>query len=139
MEILLVEDNPGDVRLVAEALTGTASHEHLHVARDGADALAFLRRSEGYPAAPFPHLILLDLKLPRKDGFAVLAEVKRDPDLKRIPVVILTSSSAEPDVARAYDLHANCYVVKPARLDDFTGTIRAIEQFWSTTVRHPTR
>lgn len=137
MEILLVEDNPGDVRLVAEALTGTPSQKRLRVAGDGAEALALLRCSDGRPTAPLPHLILLDVRLPRTDGFEVLAELKRDPDLKRIPVVVLTSSAVEPDVARGYDLHANCYVVKPAELDEFTSVIRAIEQFWSTVVRYP--
>jgi CheY-like chemotaxis protein len=139
IEILLVEDNPGDVLLTREALRDSKMRNRLHVAADGVEALAFLRREGRHAGAPAPDLILLDLNLPRKDGREVLAEVKADPALRHIPVVILTSSQAEQDIARAYDLHANCYVTKPVDLDQFLTIVRSIEQFWFTIVKLPTQ
>jgi CheY-like chemotaxis protein len=139
IEILLVEDNPGDVELTREALDEAKVRNNLRVARDGVEALAFLRREGEHAGAERPDLILLDLNLPRKDGRAVLAEIKADPDLRHIPVVILTSSQAEQDIVRAYDLHANCYVTKPVDLDQFIHIVRSIEQFWFTVVKLPPR
>ena len=136
-EILLVEDNPGDVELTREALHDSKVHMHLNVVNDGVEALAFLRREEQYAGAPRPDLILLDLNLPKKDGRAVLAEIKQDRTLRHIPVVILTSSQAEQDILRAYDLHANCYVTKPVDFDQFITIVRSIEQFWFTVVKLP--
>jgi CheY-like chemotaxis protein len=129
-EVLLVEDSPGDVRLTREALKDSVPPSRFNVVRDGEEALAFLRRQGPYHNAPSPDLILLDLNLPKKDGREVLAEIKQDPDLKRIPVVVLTTSEAEQDIVRAYDLHANCYITKPMDLDDFLETIREIHRFW---------
>jgi CheY-like chemotaxis protein len=137
IEILLVEDNPGDVELTREALHDSKVHMRLSVVNDGVEALAFLRRETPYDDAPRPDLILLDLNLPKKDGRAVLADVKQDPALRHIPVVILTSSQAEQDILRAYDLHANCYVTKPVDLDQFITIVRSIEQFWFTVVKLP--
>ena len=137
IEILLVEDNPGDVELTREALHDGKVHMNLSVVSDGVEALAFLRREEGYAGSPRPDLILLDLNLPRKDGRAVLAEVKEDPALRHIPVVVLTSSQAEQDIVRAYDLHANCYVTKPVDLDQFITIVKSIETFWFTVVKLP--
>jgi len=137
IEILLVEDNPGDVELTREALHEGKIHMHLSVVSDGVEALAFLRREGKYGGAPRPDLILLDLNLPKKDGRAVLGDVKQDPALRHIPVVILTSSQAEQDIVRAYDLHANCYVTKPVDLDQFVTIVRSIEQFWFTVVKLP--
>ena len=137
VEILLVEDNPGDVRLTLEAFKENKLHNHLHVVGDGEEAMAFLRRESQYADAPRPDLILLDLNLPKKDGREVLAELKGDPDLKRIPVVILTVSAAEEDVLRTYDLHANCYVTKPVDLDEFIKVVKTIEDFWLTIVKLP--
>jgi len=117
IEILLVEENPGDVRLTMEALRGGRVRNNIHVVEDGVQAIDFLRRQGDYGGVPRPDLILLDLNLPKKDGREVLAEVKQDPALKRIPVVILTSSAAEQDILRAYDLAANCYITKPVELD----------------------
>ena len=136
VEILLVEDNPGDVRLTIEALRESKVRNHLSVARDGVEALAFLRREGGHAEAVRPDLILLDLNLPRKDGREVLAELKADPDLKTIPVVILTTSRAEQDVLRSYELQANCYISKPVDLDQFT-VVKSIEDFWLTIVTLP--
>jgi CheY-like chemotaxis protein len=138
IEVLLVEDNPGDVRLTREALKEGKVHNNLHVAPDGVEALAFLRREGRYAAAVRPDLILLDLNLPRKGGREVLEEIKSDPALRHIPVVILTSSQAEQDIARAYDLHANCYISKPVDLDQFIRVVRSIEEFWFTVVKLPT-
>jgi two-component system, chemotaxis family, response regulator Rcp1 len=135
--ILLVEDNPGDVRLTIEALKEGKVHNELHVAANGVEALEFLRRQGQFAKAPRPGLILLDLNLPKKDGREVLAEIKSDEDLKRIPIVILTTSSAEKDVLKSYNLHANCYITKPVDLQQFIGVIRAIEGFWLTIVRLP--
>ncbi|HEX5417854.1 MAG TPA: response regulator [Chloroflexota bacterium] len=136
-EILLVEDNPGDVRLTREALREGKAIHHLNVSRDGVDALAFLRREDPYTDAPRPDLILLDLNLPRKDGREVLAAIKADQALKHIPVVVLTTSQAEQDVARSYELSANCYIAKPVDLDQFMHVVRAVEDFWLTVVTLP--
>jgi two-component system, chemotaxis family, response regulator Rcp1 len=133
IEILLVEDNPGDVRLTIEALRDSKVRNNLHVASDGVLALERLRRKD----LPRPDLILLDLNLPRKDGREVLAEVKADPALKTIPVVILTTSRAEQDVLRSYELQANCYITKPVDLDQFITVVKSIEDFWLTIVRLP--
>ena len=137
-EILLVEDNPGDVELTREALLESKIHMQLSVVPDGVEALAFLRREGRYADAPRPDLILLDLNLPKKDGRTVLGEIKQDRSLRHIPVVILTSSQAEQDIVRAYDLHANCYVTKPVDLDQFISIVQSIEQFWLTVVKLPT-
>jgi two-component system, chemotaxis family, response regulator Rcp1 len=137
IEILLVEDNPGDVRLTVEALREGRILNNLTVAQDGVEALEVLRRQGSHAAAPVPDLILLDLNLPRKDGREVLAEVKADEALRSIPVVVLTTSEAEQDVLGAYDLHANCYIVKPVDLDQFMSVIRVIEDFWLTVVKLP--
>lgn len=137
IEILLVEDNPGDVRLTREALKEAKMRNNLHVVEDGVAALEFLRREDGYGDAPRPDLILLDLNLPRKDGREVLEEIKADPELRRIPVVVLTTSEAEEDVLRSYNLHANCYVTKPVDLDRFIAIVRSIEDFWLTIVKLP--
>ncbi|HVL87037.1 MAG TPA: response regulator [Candidatus Thermoplasmatota archaeon] len=138
-EILLVEDNPGDVRLTREALRESKLINRLSVAQDGEEAIAFLRREGAYVKAPRPDLVLLDLNLPRKNGREVLAEMKADPQLRRIPVVILTSSKSEEDVVRSYDLHANCYVTKPVSLDRFVDVVRSIEDFWLSIVRLPSK
>ena len=137
VEILLVEDNPGDVRLTREALREGKVRNNLYVASDGVDALAFLRREGQYADAVRPDLILLDLNLPRKDGREVLQEIKADASLRYIPVVVLTSSQAEQDILRAYDLHANCYVSKPVVLDQFIHVVHSIEDFWFTIVKLP--
>jgi two-component system, chemotaxis family, response regulator Rcp1 len=137
IEILLVEDNPGDVRLTREALREGKVRNHLNVASDGVEALAYLRREGRYAEAVRPDVILLDLNLPRKDGREVLAEIKVDPTLKNIPVVILSSSQAEQDVLRAYELHANCYVTKPVDLDQFMSVVSAIEDFWFIIAKLP--
>ncbi len=137
IEILLVEDNPGDVRLTIEALKEGKVHNSLSVARDGVEALAFLRREGPHANAARPDLILLDLNLPRKDGREVLAEIKEDPSLRRIPVVVLTTSKAEEDILRTYDLHANCYIAKPVDLDQFISVVRSIDDFWLSVVRLP--
>ena len=137
VEILLVEDNPGDVRLTREALREGKVRNNLYVASDGVEALAFLRREGEYADAVRPDLILLDLNLPRKDGREVLEDIKADPSLRYIPVVVLTSSQAEQDILRAYDLHANCYVSKPVDLDQFIHVVHSIENFWFTIVKLP--
>ena len=137
IETLLVEDNPGDVRLMLEALKEGKVLNRVSVVKDGVKAMAFLRREEKYADAPRPDLILLDLNLPGKDGREVLAEIKADENLKRIPVVILTVSQDEEDILRSYDLHANCYITKPVGLDDFISVVKAIEDFWLTIVKLP--
>lgn len=137
VEILLVEDNPGDVRLTKEALRESKVRNNLNIAADGVEALAFLRREGKHEAAVRPDLILLDLNLPRKDGREVLYEIKSDPDLRQIPVVVLTSSQAEQDILSAYGLHANCYVTKPVDFDQFIRVVQSIEDFWFTIVRLP--
>lgn len=137
IEILLVEDNPGDVRLIREALKEGKVSNRLSVASDGVEAVAFLRNEGQYERAPHIDLILLDLNLPKMNGREVLSIIKADNRLKRIPVVILTTSQAEEDVAKAYDLHANCYVTKPVGLDKFMKVIKTIEDFWLTVVKFP--
>ena len=137
VEILLVEDNPGDVRLTREALKEGKVRNNLYVTPDGVEALRFLRREGEHAQAVRPDLILLDLNLPRMDGREVLEVIKADPDLRHIPVVVLTSSQAEQDIVRAYDLHANCYVTKPVDLDQFIHVVRSIEDFWFTIVKLP--
>lgn len=137
IEILMVEDNPGDVRLTREALKDHKIWNELHVVEDGAAALDFLHRRPPYEHVPRPDLMLLDLNLPRKDGREVLAAVKSDDSLKTIPVVILTTSQAEEDVVRAYKLNANCYVTKPVDFGQFTRIVQAIEHFWLTVVTLP--
>ena len=137
IDILMVEDNPGDIRLTLEALKENKLNNSLHVVKDGVQAMAFLRREGEYTAAPRPDLILLDLNLPKKDGREVLAEIKADPALMRIPVVILTTSQAEEDILRSYNLHANCFVTKPVDLDQFIRVVQSIEQFWLTIVKLP--
>jgi chemotaxis family two-component system response regulator Rcp1 len=133
IEILLVEDNPGDVRLTAEALKESKMcHNNMSVVGDGVEALAFLHREGKYADAPRPDLILLDLNLPKKGGHEVLAEIKADEKLKRIPVVVLTASEAEQDITRAYDLHADCYITKSFDLDQFVMVVKSIEDFWAT-------
>ncbi len=139
VRILLVEDNRADVRLTQEALRESTVPSELHVARDGEEALQFLRREASYADRPRPDLVLLDLNMPKKDGREVLAEVKGDPDLRRIPVVVLTTSTARRDIETSYDLHANSYVAKPLDFDAFSTVVRAIEDFWfSGVVRLPT-
>jgi two-component system, chemotaxis family, response regulator Rcp1 len=139
IEILLVEDNPGDVRLTQEALKEGKVRNNMFVAGDGEEALAFLRRQGTYAKATRPDLILLDLNLPRKSGREVLEEIKTDPDLKRIPVVVLTVSKAEQDVLKSYELHANCYITKPVDLEQFLNVVKSIEDFWLTVVMLPPR
>ena len=137
IEILLVEDNLGDARLTQEALKEGKVRNNLHHARDGVEAMAFLRREGAYADARRPDLVLLDLNLPRKDGREVLSEMKEDPDLRLIPVVVLTTSEAEQDVLRMYQLRANCYITKPVDLEKFITIVRSIEDFWLTIVRLP--
>lgn len=137
IEILLVEDSPGDVRLTEEILKEGKVHNHLSVVEDGVQALAFLHQQEPYVNAPHPDLILLDLNLPRKDGREVLEVIKADEKLRRIPVVILTTSVSEEDIVAAYDLHANCYITKPIDLIQFIQVVRSIEEFWLTIVKLP--
>lgn len=139
IEILLVEDDPGDVLITREAFAENKVRNHLSVVSDGEAAMSFLRRDGEFAAAPRPDLILLDLNLPRKAGHEVLAEVKSDADLQRIPVVILTTSDAEEDILRSYDLHANAYVTKPVDFDRFLGVVRQIDEFFVTVVRLPGR
>jgi chemotaxis family two-component system response regulator Rcp1 len=137
IEILLVEDNEGDVELTREALSGAKVKNNLHVVGDGVEALAFLRQEGEHARAPAPDLILLDLNLPRKDGREVLLEIKAHERLKLIPVVILTTSEAEKDIVRSYELHANCYISKPVGLNEFLKVIQAIEGFWLAVVKLP--
>jgi len=139
IQILLVEDDPGDVLITREAFADNKVRNHLSVVSDGEAAMAFLRREGEFASAPRPDLILLDLNLPRKAGHEVLAEVKSDADLQRIPVVILTTSDAEEDILRSYDLHANAYVTKPVDFDRFLGVVRQIDDFFVTVVNLPTR
>jgi len=137
IEILLVEDDPGDVRLTIECLKEAKIHNNLNVVNDGVEALDYLRHAAAYSDVPRPDLILLDLNMPRKNGQEVLAEIKQDEDLKQIPVVVLTSSEAEVDVFRSYNLHANCYIVKPVDLAQFLTVVKTIENFWLCIVRLP--
>ena len=137
IEILLVEDNPGDVRLTKEALKEGKVYSNLHTVKDGVEAMEFLRKQGKYKDVPRPDIILLDLNLPRKDGREVLEEIKSDNELKRIPVVVLTTSKAEEDVLRTYNLHANCYVTKPVDLEKFIVVVKSIDVFWLTVVTLP--
>ena len=137
IEILLVEDNPGDARLAVEALKDSKINNNLYHVKDGVEALDFLRQRGDYAGVPVPDLILLDLNLPRKDGREVLEEIKEDDELKLVPVVVLTTSEAERDLVRSYDLHANAYVVKPLDLDRFIEVVQAIEDFWFAIVKLP--
>lgn len=137
IDILMVEDNPGDARLTREALKESKICNNLHHVIDGVEAMAFLRKEGPYKDAPTPDIIFLDLNLPRKDGRQVLAELKVIPRLKHIPVVVLTTSEAEQDVVKSYELHANCYITKPVDLDKFVGIIHGIENFWLSIVKLP--
>ncbi len=139
INILLVEDNPGDVELIREALSESKVRNELHVVSDGVQAMEFLRGEGNYADAPCPDLILLDLNLPKKSGREVLEEIKTDPKLSKIPVVILTSSKEEEDVCRSYRLRANCYVTKPVDFEQFMNVVRSIEDFWLTVVKLPCR
>ena len=135
--VLLVEDSPGDVRLTKEAFREANRSIHLHVASDGVEAMAFLCKQGLHAGAPRPHLILLDLNLPKMGGREVLAHIKEDEDLKTIPTVILTTSEAETDIVASYQLQANCYLSKPVQLDEFEAIVRSINDFWLTKVRLP--
>jgi chemotaxis family two-component system response regulator Rcp1 len=137
VEILLVEDNPGDVRLMVEALKDAKVNNNLHVANNGETAMDFLRREGDYVDVPVPDLVMLDLNLPKKDGREVLAEIKEDPELKHIPVVVITTSAAEEDILKSYKLHANCYITKPVNFEQFIKVVHSIEEFWLTVVRLP--
>jgi CheY-like chemotaxis protein len=137
VEILLVEDNPGDVRLTIEGLKESKVSNNLHVVEDGVEAMAFLRREGKYSEAVRPDLILLDLNLPKKDGREVLTEIKADKNLRTIPVVVLTTSEAEQDILKAYMLHANCYITKPVDLEQFISVVTSIEDFWFSIVKLP--
>jgi CheY-like chemotaxis protein len=139
IEILLVEDSPSDADLTIEALGEARVVNHLHVVEDGVEAMAFLRRTGQYQDAPRPDLILLDLNLPRKDGREVLAEIKADPELATIPVVVLTTSAADEDILRSYQLHANCYVTKPVGFEEFLQIVKSIQSFWLAAVKYPPR
>jgi len=137
IEILLVEDSPGDVRLTIEALKEAKVKNNLTVAKDGVEAVDFLLKKNQFKDATRPDLILLDLNLPRKDGRELLAEIKGDDNLKRIPIVILTTSNSESDILKTYDLHANCYITKPVNFEQFYTVIKSIEEFWMTIVKLP--
>jgi two-component system, chemotaxis family, response regulator Rcp1 len=137
IEVLLVEDSPGDVRLTREVFSDANKSIHLHVATDGVDAMAFLRHEGSHAHEPRPDLILLDLNLPKMDGREVLAHIKEDADLKMIPTVILTTSDAEVDIAKSYQLQANCYLTKPVQLDAFEALVKSINDFWLTKVKLP--
>ncbi|MBK8020771.1 MAG: response regulator [Chloroflexi bacterium] len=137
VQILLVDDNPGDVRLTQEALKESKVNNELFVVEDGVEAMEFLRCKGKYANAPRPDIVLLDLNLPRKDGREVLQEIKEDEELRRIPVVILTTSDHEHDILRSYDLHANCYITKPLDLRQFGNIVKSIESFWFTIVKLP--
>ena len=139
IDILLVEDNPGDVRLAKEALKESKVRNKLYVVEDGVEAMAFLRRQDKYADAPYPDLILLDLNLPRKSGREVLVEIKTDENLKRIPVVVLTVSRAEEDILRSYNNYANCYITKPLDFNQFMEVTKSIEDFWLTIVKLPSK
>jgi CheY-like chemotaxis protein len=137
IEVLLVEDNPGDAQLTRIALSDGKMCINLSLTEDGVDALAFLRKQGEYANAPRPDLILLDLNLPRKDGREVLAEIKADPSLRRIPVVVLTTSQSDTDILQAYELAANCFITKPVDFDQFVKIVQTIEDFWFTVVKLP--
>ncbi len=137
IEVLLVEDNPADVRLTQEALKEAKIRNTLHSAADGAEALDFLHSRGNHTGAPRPDLVILDLNLPKMDGREVLKEIKNDANLRRIPVVVLTTSAAEEDILRSYDDYANCYITKPVQMDDFVEIVKAIDDFWFAMVRLP--
>jgi two-component system, chemotaxis family, response regulator Rcp1 len=137
VQVLLVEDNPADVRLTREVLEEGDGSVRLTVVRDGEEAMAFIRRQGVYTDSPRPHLVLLDLNLPKKDGREVLEEIKGDASFRRIPVVVLTTSAAESDIAHSYELHANCFMTKPLDLDEFFDAVRSIKEFWITNARLP--
>ncbi|MFN6563927.1 MAG: response regulator [Nostoc sp. ChiSLP01] len=137
IEVLLVEDNPGDAQLTRIALEDSKISIHLNVVEDGVEAMAFLRKQEKYVEAAHPDIVLLDLNLPKKDGREVLAEIKADENLKRIPVVVLTTSQAEEDILKAYNLSANCYITKPVDFDQFVKIVKSIENFWFAIVKLP--
>ncbi len=137
IDILLIEDSSTDVLMIREALSEVKLLNKIHVAEDGVEALDFLHKRGKFASSPRPNLILLDLNLPRKNGHEVLAEIKADKDLKRIPVVVLTTSSTKEDILRSYDLHVNCYVVKPVEFDSFVKAVQSIQHFWSSTVSLP--
>jgi chemotaxis family two-component system response regulator Rcp1 len=136
-EVLLVEDSPGDVRLTQEAFRDANQSVHLHVASDGVEAMAFLRKEGVHVNAPRPDIVLLDLNLPKMDGREVLAHIKDDASLQTIPIVILTTSEAEIDIVKSYQLRANCYLSKPVQLDEFEALVKSINNFWLTTVKLP--
>lgn len=135
LEILLVEDNPGDIRLIVETLKEGRKDYNINVVKDGEEAVNYLLKRDNHKSATTPDIILLDLKLPRKDGIEVLKEIKGDESLKSIPVIVLTSSNADDDIANAYKNHANCYITKPIDLDKFVVTIQSIEDFWFTIIK----
>jgi two-component system, chemotaxis family, response regulator Rcp1 len=137
VKILLVEDNPGDVRLTKESLEESNIPNSLNVVNDGVEAIKYLRNEKKYAAAERPDIIFLDINLPKKNGLEVLAEIKKDPQLKRIPVIILTTSRAEQDIINAYNLHANCYIIKPLSFEGFLDVIKAIKIFWFSVVELP--
>jgi chemotaxis family two-component system response regulator Rcp1 len=137
IEVLLAEDNPGDVKLTEKAFEQGNVINNLHVVNDGIEAMQYLRQENEYADSPRPDLILLDLNMPRKDGKEVLKDIKDDPELKRIPVVVLTSSEAEEDIVSSYDLHANAYLTKPVDFDGFLEVVNSIEDFWLTVVKVP--
>ncbi|WP_427163026.1 response regulator [Aliinostoc sp. HNIBRCY26] len=137
IQVLLVEDNPGDVELTRIALEDSKISVNLNVVEDGVEAMAFLRKQDKYADAPHPDIVLLDLNLPKKDGREVLAEIKTDDNFKRIPVVVLTTSQAEEDILRAYNLAANCYIAKPVDFDQFVRIVQSIENFWFAIVKLP--
>ena len=137
VDVLLVEDDPGDVLLTEETLLGSKIRTNLHVVGDGVEALAFLRQEGIYADVPRPDLILLDLNMPRKDGREVLADIKQDPDLKTIPVAVLTTSSQDEDILKSYELHANCYITKPVGLEQFSTVVQSLEDFWFAIVKLP--
>jgi two-component system, chemotaxis family, response regulator Rcp1 len=139
IEVLLVEDSPGDVRLTQEAFREANSRIHLHVASDGLEAMAFLRREGNFHDAPRPDFILLDLNIPKMDGREVLACIKKDDNLKTIPTIILTTSNSEADIVKSYQLQANCYLTKPVHLDEFESVVKSINDFWITKVKLPLR
>lgn len=139
VQILIVEDNPADARLVREVMRDSKVLNEIHWVGDGVEALAFLRRQGKYADAPRPNLVFLDLNMPRKDGREVLREVKTDSELRRIPIVVMTSSQTEEDIARAYEQHANCYVRKPIDFEQFHSVVKTLENFWFNTVEIPTQ
>lgn len=139
VDILIVEDNPGDARLIKEVLSNNRIFCQLHMAKDGVEAVNFLYQKEAFTDSPRPDLIFLDLNLPKMDGREVLAKIKSDNNLKQIPVIVMTTSEAEEDIAKSYSLHANCFVTKPMQLDQFVNVIKSLEDFWFTLVKLPAK